>query len=402
MGAIFYQANQDPYSLSALGQLAGTFLGQKQKQARQNKANMILNEALSYVPKEGEDNTLSPIQRAIQEAGKQGVDLQSLTEALGMTPFQARLQEMAPYAKEQARSKAASMYLDKIMGNNQASQQTPLAALDSTQSVSPDQMSQPSVEDKEKLALSLAASPYPEHRAMAKVYQSQLKSSKDVDQRRQERNFQLNKPLYEDISSLRRGEAERDIAIERVNDAIESGDFNKWTDWAGNLLGVDPLKSTQAQILDSAVKSLFLNDLKSIQGGRLNQLIESNLLKAYPSAGKDPKANAEIVQTIKTLNDILKEKTRIFDDLSKYYEDRGVEPPRDIEKQINDRLNPFVKDRMKELNELRKSLAKSSKAKSPKEGLVVMKKDGKIFNIPKDEFNESDREGLIKEGYEFL
>jgi len=209
----------------------------------------------------------------------------------------------------------------------------------------------------------LAGSPYQEHREIAKVLQDQAKTRRDKDEKREERNFQLNKPLYESIAKTRRALPEKEIALERIDEAIQSGDINRFTDWAADRLGLDPLKTTQAQILDSAVKELFLADLQSIQGGRLNQLIEGNLLKAFQSVGKSPAANQEITETLYAIEDIMKERISVFDKLSETYDKAGRELPRNVDKLIDDELNPFIKEKLGELTKVRKEL-RSGKVRS--------------------------------------
>ena len=76
------------------------------------------------------------------------------------------------------------------------------------------------------------------------------------------------------------------MALERIEDALLSGNIRQFIDWSADQMGLDPLKTTDAQILEAATKELFLSDLSEIAGGRLNQLIERNLLKALTNAGK--------------------------------------------------------------------------------------------------------------------
>lgn len=211
-------------------------------------------------------------------------------------------------------------------------------------------------EQREKLALALAGSPYQQHREIAKVLQDQTKTARDLDLKREERNFKLNTPLYEGINAARRSIPEKDIALERIDEAIQSGDIRRFTDWAADRLGLDPLKSTQAQILESAVKTLFLNDLQGIQGGRLNQLIEGNLLKSFQNIGKSPAANQEITETLYAIEDIVKERIKIFDKVSETYDKAGRELPRNADKLIDDELNPFVKKKLGELSKVRREL----------------------------------------------
>jgi len=211
-------------------------------------------------------------------------------------------------------------------------------------------------EQREKLALALAGSPYSQHREIAKVLQDQTKNARDLDLKREERNFKLNTPLFEGINSARRSIPEKDIALERIDEAIQSGDINRFTDWAADRLGLDPLKTSQAQILESAVKTLFLNDLQGIQGGRLNQLIEGNLLKSFQNIGKSPAANQEITETLYAIEDIVKERIKIFDKISETYDKAGRELPRNADKLIDDELNPFVKQKIAELGKVRREL----------------------------------------------
>jgi hypothetical protein len=265
-------------------------------------------------------------------------------------------------------------------------------------------------EQREKLALALAGSPYSQHREIAKILQDQTKTARDLDLKREERNFKLNTPLYEGIASSRRSLPEKDIALERIDDAIQSGDIGRFTDWAADRLGMDPLKSTQAQILESAVKTLFLADLQAIQGGRLNQLIEGNLLKAFQNIGKSPEANQEITETLYAIEDIVKKRIGIFDKLSETYDKAGRELPRNVDKMIDDELNPFVKDKLAELNKVRKEL-RQGKVRSnsavqmrraqrkandnpPPEGTKwVLAPNGQVKAVPLNQLNAAKKAG---------
>lgn len=209
----------------------------------------------------------------------------------------------------------------------------------------------------------LAGSPYKQHQDLAKAEMERRKLSNKKTEKQEERAFSVNKPVYDRMNTYRETLPEKELALNRITDAIQSGDINRFTDWAAARVGLDPVRSTQSQILDAAVKELFIGDLKSLPGARLNQFIERNLYNALPGVGKSPEANQEFVESLYTVLDIGKERLKVFDKLSDQYEKAGREPPRNFQKQIDEQLQPYVKKRISDYNKNRDEI-KQGKVRS--------------------------------------
>lgn len=195
------------------------------------------------------------------------------------------------------------------------------------------------------------------NKPLADALQKQEIANQKLSAKREERDYQINKPLYEDIYKLRSAMPEKRIVLERIEDALNSGQINRFTDWAAGQLGLDPLKTSQGQILESAVKELFLGDLGKIKGGRINQLIEKNLLGALQNAGKSRGANQEITETLHVVQDMLQERVKAFDDITRQYERAGREPGRSLARQVDERLAPIYEKKMNELSKFRKDIS---------------------------------------------
>lgn len=142
------------------------------------------------------------------------------------------------------------------------------------------------------------------------------------------RSFEINKPLYEGIEKSRENLFKHGISLARLEDAIQSGNFSRWYNSLAANLGLNAAKTSKAQILESAVKDLFLSDLAQLSGGRINQFLEKNLLSALPNIGNSPIANTEITATLSALHSIKKEKIRLLDEMVEKYDSQGKELPR--------------------------------------------------------------------------
>lgn len=172
----------------------------------------------------------------------------------------------------------------------------------------------------------------------------------------QKRSFEINKPLYDKIEKSRENLFQHDLALSRIDEAIQSGQMSRWWNSIAKILHLDPLQTAPSQILDSAVKELFLADLGQLSGGRINQFLERTLIKSFPHIGNSPKANLEITQTLKTIQQIKREKIRLFDELQEKYANEGKELPRNTGSIIQKQLDAFATKKIEELQKFRNTL----------------------------------------------
>jgi hypothetical protein len=243
-----------------------------------------------------------------------------------------------------------------------------------------------------KQMLMMTASPYKEHREFAKAA-LQMQTAKE------KRDFEVNKPFLLSMGALRASLPEKEQALQRIDSALESGEINQFTDWAANRLGLDPLKKTQSQILEAAVKTFFLGDLSTVKGGRINQLLEKNLLFALQNPGKSPAANQEITEALHATVDMQKEKLKEFDHLSNRYESMGREVPRNFDALVDKNLGPYYEKRMGEFESvakeirngkitnnsaatMRRAVNEAKKNPAPEGTAWMVSPDGKIKAVP--------------------
>jgi len=391
--AIVYQSDK---GLNEGISSAGNYLGQALMQAGEQRQQQRQQQGIASIIQEG------------------GINEGTLAKILAAPGGSAFLQQIGPtlaiLLKEQARSGGADNFLSGIFNQGQPSQPTlsPIQEAEQAQSNNssisgvpgvpgqadsnragpleqtlyqqggnqaegvnpPEETSTPGakgLKDFSKLTdnalVNLAASPYKEHQNAAKAEQDRRAEDNKRVAAREERAYEGNKEFIKEVNKVRSSFPEKEIALSRIEDAIQSGDVNRFTDWAADVLGFEPGKGNAAQIMQSAVKELFLADLKTLPGGRINQLIEGNLLKALPGLGKSEAANQEITETLYTIKDIEKERVRLFDEMDDLYESQGKELPRTAQKQVEKKLAPFVTKKINELNKTRSEL-KEGKVKT--------------------------------------
>jgi hypothetical protein len=195
-----------------------------------------------------------------------------------------------------------------------------------------------------------------------------------------------------------------DMAIKIAEEAIE--DPSKWAafrDLLADKSGYEGFRSARGAELTSAIKQYFLGDLASIKGGRPNQLIEQQLLDAYPKIGRDPIANQKILQGMKLSNELASEKVRLARDLEeKYLAKQGFLPPgfqSIVKKQLRPIADKLEKDTIKRLTSLSKFQKEYEKmaTKQLKSGEVLMlSPDGDYEAIDKKRMQEAKDQGYIK------
>lgn len=176
----------------------------------------------------------------------------------------------------------------------------------------------------------------------------------------QKRSFEINKRLYDEMEGHRSVVDNQRIALKRMEDAIQTGQISRFWNSFMKKFGLDMFRTSPSQILDAANKEFFMGDLKQLVGGRINQFLEKNLINALPQAQYSPKANQEIVNTLKAIQEIKEEKLRLFDALNNKYVEKGKELPRNAGNIIQNQLEKFAEKKIKELEDLRNSSKEST------------------------------------------
>lgn len=185
--------------------------------------------------------------------------------------------------------------------------------------------------------------------------QAYAKLQNQNNQDYQKRSFDINKRLYEEMEGHRSVIDNQKIALKRMEDAIQTGHITKFWNSFMKKFGLDMFRTSKNQILDAANKEFFMGDLKQLAGGRINQFLEKNLINALPQVQYSPKANQEIVNTLKAIQEIKEEKLRLFDALNNKYAEKGKELPRNAGNIIQNQLEKFAEKKIQELEDLRKA-----------------------------------------------
>jgi len=138
---------------------------------------------------------------------------------------------------------------------------------------------------------------------------------------------------------------ETEIALDRVERALESGQTSGWWNSFANLLPEQYARlfeTDDAQLLKSAIKTLFLKDLQGMVGQRANQLIERVLLNSLAGIGKSEAANQEFLEAARIALQMKKNYLEAIDEISAR---GGRLPPKNMRlevqkltKQKNDQL----------------------------------------------------------------
>lgn len=195
-----------------------------------------------------------------------------------------------------------------------------------------------------------------------------------------------------------------DMSIKLAEEATE--DPGKWAafrDFLAEKTGYEGFRSSKGAELQSAIKQYFLGDLSSIKGGRPNQLIERQLLDAYPRIGRDPISNQKILVGMKMQQEIQRKKVELTRDMEeKLLAKQGYLPP-GFQSMIKRELKPFVnqieKDTINKLSALSKYQNEYEKvaSKQLKKGEILMlSPDGSYEAIPKSNFDKAKEQGYIK------
>jgi hypothetical protein len=159
------------------------------------------------------------------------------------------------------------------------------------------------------------------------------------------------------------------------------GFFSK--DNLANLTGVEGLRSPEGSIFLSAGKNFFFSELKGIKG-RPNQFLENILVQSLPLIGRNDEANLVVTRFMRNKLDILKEKTRMTDQVIQEFLDAGKPIPVNLGSMISKRLRPFVVDKEKELIQDIRRIKGGTQAP-----VKVRLPNGQTGTIPADKLEEA-------------
>lgn len=196
-----------------------------------------------------------------------------------------------------------------------------------------------------------------------------------------------------------------DLSIKLAEEAIEDpSKAASFRDRFADLTGLEAFRSAKGAELQSAIKQYFLSDLASIKGGRPNQLIEQQLLDAYPKIGRDPISNQKILVGMKMSQAIDQEKVKISRELEELELSKHGYLSPGFEHRVRQKLRPFAekieKDAVKKLDGLakfQKQYEKFAKQELRQGEILMLTPDGTGYEaVHKNDFSKAKEQGYIK------
>lgn len=323
-----------------------------------------LGQALGTGLKQGYDSRMKLMTELLKKGGSGQLrpeEAAQITETLISKGFDPQLAQLYPYLTEGGKTKAGEFGLEEIIRRNSQPQ------------------SEGVVEDfdevREEIPLSFKRKPSEE-----------VKRAGEFEKRAYERN----KPYFERLSKQSSNLPREKLALTQMKAAIKDDDFNSFRNSIAEMTGLDALKTSTGQVVNSAVKTFLISELGNITG-RPNQFIEKQITKAAISPLYKKEANEAIFEGLNLVSQLKEREIQIAEDLEERYLSQGKEIPRTFQKQVKEKLK-------KESNELEKNyedyINKLFTSKSKKKGEVEMiAPDGSTYAIPKKDVSSAQKSG---------
>ena len=121
--------------------------------------------------------------------------------------------------------------------------------------------------------------------------------------------------------------------------ALENNDFNSYRNIFAEMTGLEALKTSSAQAVNSATKQFLMSSLAGISG-RPNQFIEQQITKALVSPLYTDEANQLILEGLEGLTNLKEKEVEISGNLENKYTSQDKEIPRTFQKMVKDQLQP--------------------------------------------------------------
>ena len=209
------------------------------------------------------------------------------------------------------------------------------------------------------------------------------KEKADRQAKQEERDYQRNKDYFERLSKTAQDLPKEKVALQQMQGALDSDDFDSWQNVFAEMIGVETLKTASAQVLNSASKQFLLASLSGITG-RPNQFLEQSITKALISPLYKKEANQLILEGLQGLSDLKAREIDIAEALEEKYILRGKEPPRNFQKLVRQRLKKDAQAFEKKYEARVRQLLSSKD-----DQVEVISPDGKKGSIPKSELEDA-------------
>ena len=156
---------------------------------------------------------------------------------------------------------------------------------------------------------------------------------------REQRAFERNKKYLDHISTVSNEIPKERLALQQMRGALENNDFNSYRNIFAEMTGLEALKTSSAQAVNSATKQFLMSSLAGISG-RPNQFIEQQITKALVSPLYTDEANQLILEGLEGLTNLKEKEVEISGNLENKYTSQDKEIPRTFQKMVKDQLQP--------------------------------------------------------------
>lgn len=172
----------------------------------------------------------------------------------------------------------------------------------------------------------------------------------DVQQKDKEFERTRSAKFLDEARTKSEGLVERRIAIDSAKKAVMSGEITPFGgDFWADVLNFPQLKTASGAALQTAAKTNLIGSLNAIPGARPNQYIEQQINNAFARAGQSKEANLAQINIIEAKLDIDEKMAEITRDLADFYKQQYGFIPEGLDRQVSRAIEPFAKQRMKEL-----------------------------------------------------
>jgi len=191
---------------------------------------------------------------------------------------------------------------------------------------------------------------------LAKLIQDQQIANQKYRQKEEfemsKRAYEENKPFVADMEKARDSIAQEEVNINRINEALDSGNVRTWQNFLADYFDNEYLRTAEGSDLLSATKEAFITDMQQMPTGtRLNQYLEKNMREALQTVGKNEKSNRKITAYQQFKNDLKKEKLQVYDKIRNEFVSRGLEPPRNFKALVDEQVKGYTNARQKALTQ---------------------------------------------------
>lgn len=210
----------------------------------------------------------------------------------------------------------------------------------------------------------------------ARLLQAQKDNAEKRQEKKEERSYKRNEKYLHGLDEAVANMGKTKLALQQMKMALDQGDFESWRNIIGDFTGIEKLKSSSAQVVNSAAKEFLVGTLSEVKG-RPNQFLEQQISKALLNPQYTKGANKLIWEGLNFAAQIKEKEKNIADELEAKYVNRGEEIPRNFQQQVRAKLKKEYETFEKNYEKQWKDLLSSKPASPPNEELL----EGEILMI---------------------